>query len=166
MRRKSFVLVIVLILLMGAIVGCGNTEEDVNDADTVPETPAPETPAPETPPEVRGNPLDNYELLYSERPPGPEGTVLSVSAYMAPTGSTLDEVMRDFGQWAEGEGWSALISADEEELRQAFMMIMGDSYRQDYYKRGNEAMIIGVVEDDNNIAISVIAGLPLSDFEL
>lgn len=43
---------------------------------------------------------------------------------------------------------------------------MGDSFEQDYYKKGNEVMIIGVAEEDNKIVISVIAGLPLSDFEL
>jgi len=156
MRWKSFVLVIMLVLLMAVIVGCGGTDEEVIDTDT----------KPETPPEVQANPLEKYELIFSEQPPGPEGTILSVSAYTAPTGATAAVVLGDFGQWAEQEGWSVLISADEEELRQVFRMLMGDSFEQDYYKKGNEVMIIGVAEEDNKIVISVIAGLPLSDFEL
>ncbi len=171
MRRKSFVLVIMLVLLMATIVGCGgtdeeaietdeeviDTEEEVDDTDT----------KPESPPEVQAAPLGDYELIFSEQPPGPEGTILSVSAYTAPTGATAAAVLEDFGQWAEEEGWSALMPADTEELRQVFRMLMGDSLEQDYYKKGDEAMIIGVVEaeEDDKLVISVIAGLPLSDFE-
>ncbi len=164
MRRKSFVLVIMLVLLMVAIVGCGDTDEEIIDTD---EAVIDTDTKPETPPEVQANPLVNYELISSEQLPGPEGAILSVSAYTAPTGATATAVLEDFGQWAEEEGWSVLIPADAEELGQVFRMLVGDSFEQDYYKKGNEAMLIGVLEAEaeDKLVIIVMAGLPLSEFE-
>ncbi len=173
MRLKSFVLVIMLVLLMVASVGCGDTDEEVIDtdeevidADTKPEPP-PEVQAPETPPEVQANQLENYDLIFSEQAPGPEGVILSVSAYTAPTGATAAAVLEDFGQWAEEEGWSVLPLADAEGSREVFRMLMGDSFEMDYYKKGNEAMIIGVAEaeEEDKLVITVMEGLPLSEFE-
>ena len=171
-NTKIMILLVLLIMFSLALTSCGSapeeveeavdteeevidTDENVIDADT----------EPETPPEVQANPLLNYELIFSEQAPGPEGVTLSVSAYKAPAGATAVAVMEDFGQWAEEEGWSMLIPS--EEIIQVFGMLMPDSFEQDYYKKDNEALLIGVAEaeEEDILVVTVIEGLPLSEFE-